>query len=422
MSMVARLKNVWRRHHWWVVSLAVLLTAGISVGAVRLARSLPDIPAAEVRRGEFVDCAQFRGEAKALKSIILTGPTRAGDLQIVKLLASGAAVKKGDVVVDFDTAKTRQKLDQKRSELKQVDAEIEQARAKARLTEEQDRTNLTKARYDVERARLEASKQEILSEIEGKENKLALADAEQALRETEQKLTSDQTGDAADIADKQHKRDKAVFDVGEAERQIADMTLRAPADGLITILPNWRARVGFSDSAPPFRPGDRAWPGAQIAELPDMSTLRGRARVDETDRGRLKVGQPATVRIDAVPDQEFMGKIVTISPLAKADFSSWPVARNFDVEVQLEKIDPRVRPGMSATMRIAVDRRPDSILVPTQAVFERSGRTVAYVLHGSKFQERVIEVARRGDGECAVARGLSPGERVATKDPTIEKQ
>jgi HlyD family secretion protein len=421
VNVAARLKVFWKRRHWWVLGLAVLLTAGASVGAVRLSRSAPNVPTADVRRGEFVEYAQFRGEAKALKSIVLTGPARAGDLQIVKLPANGAAVKEGDIVVEFDTAKIRQTLDQKRSELKQVEAEIEQARATARLTEEQDRTNLTKARYDVERARLDASKQEILSEIEGKKNKLVLADTEQALRESEQKKKSDQASDAASIADKQHKLDKALFDVREAERQIAAMTLRAPVSGLVTILPNWRARLGFSDSAPPFRLGDRAWPGALILELPDMSTLRVRARVDETDRGRLKPGQLGTIRIDAVPDQEFTGTLVSISPLAKADFSSWPIVRNFDVEVQIEKVDPRVRPGMSTTMRIAIDRRPDSILVPAQAVFEKAGRTVAYALHGSRFEERDVEVARRGDSECVVTRGLAAGERVATKDPTQKR-
>jgi multidrug resistance efflux pump len=387
-----------------------------------MSHSVPDVATTDVRRGEFVDYAQFRGEVKALKSLMLTGPSRAGDLQIVKLVTSGAAVKKDDVVVEFDTAKIRQTLEQKRSELKQVDAEIEQARAKARLTEEADRTSLTKARYDVERARLEASKQEILSDLEGKENKLALSNAEQALREAEQKLASDQAGDAADVADKQHKRDKAAFDVREAEEQIARMTLRSPAAGLITILPNYRAQTGFSENAPPFRSGDRAWPGAQIAELPDMSTLRGQARVDETDRGRLKLDQSATVRIDAVPDQELTGKIASISPLAKVDFSSWPPLRLFDVQVQLDKVDPRVRPGMSATIRVAVNRRPDSILVANQAVFEKSGRTVVYVLSGSKLEERPVEVAQHGEADCAVARGVSPGERVAMKDPTVEKQ
>ncbi len=233
MNVVVRLTNLWRRHRRWVLGVALLAAAAIGVGVIRLARKAPAIPTVEVRQGEFVDYAQFRGETKALKSSELKGPKGVGELQIVKLLPNGAAVKKGDVVVEFDTTRIRQTLDQKRSELRQVDAEIEQARAKARLAEEQDRTNLTKARYDVERARLEASKQEILSEIEGKKNKLALADTEQALREAEQKLKSDQAADAADIAEKEHRRAKALFDLHEAEQQI----LRLYQDNRLTEVP-----------------------------------------------------------------------------------------------------------------------------------------------------------------------------------------
>jgi hypothetical protein len=73
---------------------------------------------------------------------------------------------------------------------------------------------------------------------------------------------------------------------------------------------------------------------------------------------------------------------------------------------------------MSATARVAVEKLPACILIPPEATFEKSGKTVAYVLSGSKFQERDIRVAKRGESQVAVAEGLKPGERVALKDPT----
>ena len=102
----------------------------------------------------------------------------------------------------------------------------------------------------------------------------------------------------------------------------------------------------------------------------------------------MKEGQPATVRVDAVPDKEFPAHVVEISPLAKIDFSGWPFPRNFDVSVQLDQADLRVRPGMSATARVAVEKLPDCILIPPEATFQKFGKTVAYVLSGSSFQER----------------------------------
>jgi RND family efflux transporter MFP subunit len=191
---------------------------------------------------------------------------------------------------------------------------------------------------------------------------------------------------------------------------------------MVTIMPNFRARNWTQGgTTPDFKEGDRAWSGAVIAQLPDLSTVRVSARVDEADRGRLKSGQPATVRIDAIADKEFPATVAEISPLAKPDYSSWPFVKNFDIALQILDADSRIRPGLSASARIAVDKVPDAILVPPEAVFEKNGRSVAYVLHGSEFEERPVQVARRSKTELLIAGGLQPGERVALKDPTQEK-
>ena len=399
----------------WLILLALVL-AGVGFAAVRLAPTAPAVPTAEVKRGVFTDTLQIRGQLKALKSVILAAPARAGDLQILKLASSGQSLKPGDLAVQFDATKTQQTLEQKQSELKQAEAEIQQTQAQSRLKTEQDATDLMKAKFAVETARLDASEQEILSKIDGEEKKLALADAEQSLKQAETQQASDARDAAADLEGKKQKRDKAEFEVREAEANIARLTLRAPISGIVTILPNYRSNWM---NPPPFRPGDQAWPGAGIVELPDLSTLEVEARVDETDRGRLQTGLPVTVRVDAAPDKEFPARIADISTLAKIDFSGgWPFPRNFDLAIRLDQSDPRLRPGMSASIRAAVEKVPDALLIPSEASFQKGGETVAYVLKGSKFEERPIEIARRGESELAIASGLAPGERVALRNPT----
>jgi len=420
--MTPRLQSAWKRHLPFWVGAGLLLAAGAGWGAVRYVRAAKhDLPTAEVKREEFVDYVEIRGEVKALRSAVVTAPSSAGDILIVKLLKSGTMVKKGDEVAVLDTSNLRNTLDQRRSDLKQADAQIENSRAQAHLTEEQDQTALVKAQYDVERARLEAGKQEILSKIDGEKNKLLVADAEQLLKVAEQKLASDRASAAADLNSFKLKREKALYDVRLAETNMEKMRLRAPVDGMVNLLMNFRAG-GPNQMPPPFKEGDRAWPGAAIAEIPDMSTLRVRARVDESDRGRLRVAQTGTVRMDAVPDKEFAGSVEDISPLAKPDFNQWPPPKNFDMVFRLQQPDPRMRPGMSATLRVAVERVPDSILVPGEAVFARTDGTVVYVLHGAGFEERRVTVARRSarGSQVAIASGLRFGEHVALKDPKLE--
>jgi multidrug efflux pump subunit AcrA (membrane-fusion protein) len=97
-----------------LISAVLLAGSGMVLGAVRLGRRTPAVPTFEVKRGEFTDSLQFRGEVKALKSVTISAPAEAGDLQIIKLSAEGAAVKPGDVVVEFDRTKTEQDLAQYR--------------------------------------------------------------------------------------------------------------------------------------------------------------------------------------------------------------------------------------------------------------------------------------------------------------------
>lgn len=389
-------------------------------GAFRLANPAPTIPTAQVTRGDFTDYLRVRGEAKAAKSITLTAPYEAGDLQILKITPNGTAVKKGDPVVVFDNTNPKQTLAQNETDLKSADAEIAQSRAKARLKEEQDLTDVMKDRFDVESAKLDAGKHEILSKIDGEEAELKLADAEQKLKEDEAKLSSDKASDAADVEDKVQKHDQAMFKVRQMQRALSVLVLKAPTNGIVTILNNWRAS-GFISSAP-FKAGDRAWPGASIVELPDLSTLEITARVDETERGRIQVGQPLTIRVDAIPDREFAGHIAQISATASTDFTAgWPFPKDFTVHIAIDHPDPRLRPGMQAGLRVATGSVHDGILIPSQALFHDSGQTVAYVLNGRKFVERPIEVARRGSDQLLIARGVEPGERVALQDPTAAR-
>lgn len=400
-----------------VIAVILLAASGVLLGAVRLSRRTPNVPTTEVKRGEFLDSLQFRGEVKALKSITISAPAEAGDLQIVKIASEGTAVKPGDMVVEFDKTKTEQDLAQFQSTLKSAEAEIGQAKAQERLDEEQDKTTVLKARYDVEGAKLEASKQEIVSKIEGEEARLKLADSEQKLHEAETKEKSDAALNKSTVESKVEASQKARFDVARAERALSQMTLRAPSAGTISLLQHW----GGSGMVT-YRPGDRAWPGAAIAELPDATTLRITARVDETERGRLAANQPVTVQLNAIPDRQFTGHISQIGEIASLDFSSgWPITRNFILEIGLDQTDPRFKPGITGDVTVIVDKVANAVIMPSQALFQKSGQNVAYVWHGGEFEERDIEVGRRSGDKIMVAKGVSAGEQVALRDPTAKE-
>jgi len=216
------------------------------------------------------------------------------------------------------------------------------------------------------------------------------------------------------------KREKALFDLRRAEDGLQRLQVKAPTDGVVNVLPNYRSG-SMMGSSPEFRQGDRAWAGAAILELPDLSSVHLLARLDESDRSRLQPGQEADVRIEAVPGRDFKAKINGISVLARMDHTSgWPPPRNFDLDLILLELDPRIRPGMTAVARIATERVPDVVLVPAEAIFQRDGSPVVYKLAGSEFEERRIKISKRGKEQAVVTSGVEPGDRIATRRPSAE--
>ncbi len=401
-----------------LAAAVIVAAAGVGVAMTAGGGTAPDVTMLPVVKGDFIDYIQIRGDIRPARSIAVNAPLQSGgDLLITKLVKNGASVKKGEVLVQFDATTLQQRLQERQSDLKSAEADIQQSLEQRKVNDQQDATTLMKARYDVDRARLDLGKKDIVSPVEYEEAKLALADAEQKLKEVEAKNASNRAGSDAEILGKKRKRDKAQFDVNRTSESIAALTLRAPADGTVNILENPRSGGPFSNGVE-FREGDRVWAGASILELPDLSTIHLEARLDESDRGRLKVGQTATVKIEAVPGKDFTARVDLISVLARVDFSSgWPPVRNFDLGLVLQDRDTRIRPGMTATARIAADRLPNALLVPAETIFQHNGRPVVYRLRGSKFDEQPIEIVRRGREQAAVSAGVQAGDKLASHRP-----
>ncbi len=402
-----------------VTVIAAFVVAAVGFAAVGRG-SAPDLPTVDVTRGDFTDMLEIRGKIRPVRSVVLASPMQAGELQIIKLAKSGTMVMPGDIVVQFDGTTLQRTIQEKQSELRQADAEIEQQRAQSRITEEQNATALMKAQYDLQRAKLDVQKGDTIPRIQLEQAKLAVLDAEQRLKELDAKIKADKTAAEANIAARLRKREKAIADVERAQRGLQNLELKAPSAGMVNVLPNPRSGNMFGGEQE-FREGDRAWPGASVVELPDLSSVYLEARLDESDRGRLNTGQDATVRIEAVPGQDFKARIDGISLLARVDFSSgWPPPKNFDLRLALLEMDPRIRPGMTAVARIATERISNQVLVPSDAVFQKDGSPVVYELDGSKFVERKIQISRRGKEQAAVTSGIQPGAKIAARRPTID--
>jgi HlyD family secretion protein len=377
-----------------------------------------EVPVARVRRGEFVISVTARGDIKSSNSVTISAP-QVPDLSIVKLAESGKPIKKGDVVVEFDAAQQEQYYLERTTSVRTVDSQIVQTKAAHRITDELDQMNLMTAQYNVERAKLEASKAEVISEIEGAKNRIDVGISQGELGQVNTTIKSHDTAQEADLERLQQQKDKTVRDLDRAKGYLSKMVLRAPNDGIVHILPNFRSSGSFGSTPPPFKEGDTVWTGASIAEIPDLSVMHIELNLDEVDRGKLKLGQRVRIRVDAIPDKEFSGELDWISPIASIRWRGMGMTeKTFPAKATLKNLDARLRPGMSATAEIIIESQPNVLLIPVRASFVHNGKPAVYVQRGQNFTIREIKVGKRNDNDIVVLGGLRESELVTLENPT----
>jgi multidrug efflux pump subunit AcrA (membrane-fusion protein) len=410
-----------KRGWLWVVVLALVLTAGAAIAVPRLPDRGATIPTAPVTRGAMKLTVHARGDLRAGRTMTLVAPPVGGMLRIVQMVPTGQSVKAGDVVIEFDPADQQFALDQARTEVAEAEQEIAKMKADAAAQTAQDEVSLLTARFAVRRAELDASGNEFIGAIDAKKNELTLDEARRALQQLEEDVKSRSATQAASLAVAQEKRNKATLAMQRAQQVIDSLLLKAPMDGVVSIKENRDAMGGmmiWGAAMPEYREGDTVWPGRSVADVIEAGRMELRAKVDENDRANLTEGQEATVEIDAIPGETFKARLGALSGSANRAgmFETASTTRQFDVTLQFDKPDPRMRGGVSASITLEGKDVPDALTVPRQAIFQKNAKTYVYVKTADGFQQREIKVVQRTESRAAIE-GLAEGTHVALIDP-----
>src|SRR3982751_5556135 len=350
----------------WTLVLGLL--GGGAVAAYKYTGTTEvEVAVARVRRGDFIISVRTRGDIKSARSLVMKAPQVPG-LRIVRLAPAGRPVKKGDVVVEFDGSQQDQNVISRTTTVRAADGDITQTKATQRIDNEADAMSKMSGEYDLERSKLDASKAEVLSAIEGEKNRIQVGVSEGSLQTVKASINAHQVGHEADLGRLSQRKDKAVRDLATAQGYLGMMQLRAPIDGIVNLLPNFRSQGSFGQSTPPFKEGDNAWTGAEIAEIPDLSEMYVDLKLEEVDRGKLKMGQEVRIRGDAIPDKEFTAKLDWISPIAALVFRGGSTAeKTFPARATITNLDGRLRPGMSASTEVIIEKEPNVLLIPGRA-------------------------------------------------------
>jgi multidrug efflux pump subunit AcrA (membrane-fusion protein) len=370
-----------------------------------------ELPVAAARKGEFLAIIRSRGDLKAARSAQIYTPL-VPNLTIAWMVPAGEIVEKGQPVVRFDSSSSQQDLIRKDAALKQAQATLDQAAAQSKITMEHDQNDLIDAQYNLEKAQLQTAGNQFIARIQAEQAKIDLSVAEQKLKVQQANIALHQASEKSRMASLTRQRDLAQADIDLTKDRLGKMEIVAPLTGMVVFSYNYSPG---SINSRPFKVGDNAASGINLAEMPDLDSLMMDVKVEEIDRGRIGVGHEVRIRVDALPEVVIAAKITQISPLAELG-NEYPPTRSFRAYAALGHTDSRLRPGMNGGMDIIIDKLPNAISIPAKAVFTRAGKPAVFLSEQGHYRPVEIQLLARNPDEVAVS-GIHEGALVTLVDP-----
>lgn len=153
-------------------------------------------------------------------------------------------------------------------------------------------------------------------------------------------------------------------------------------------------------------PAERIDPGRELFMLVDLSKIKVKARVLESEIGKMKAGRQVDLRFSAYPDRVFKGTVESVSPIVNSEDKTCAVF------ILMAGPGGEIRPGMHAEVEIAADIYAGKLLVPQEAVLVRGGRKLVFVVEGDLAKWRYVQTGLENDKFVEITDGVAAGEPV----------
>ncbi|HZI94330.1 MAG TPA: efflux RND transporter periplasmic adaptor subunit [Patescibacteria group bacterium] len=368
-----------------LIAVGVVVAIGAAVAKGKQNKDVMHVSAEDSKVADLVSRVTCNGRIEAKKKVDLSA-TMSG--QIVNLaVREGERVKKGDFLLQIDRTILQAQADSSKAALEALMADREASKA-----------NAERARLEFERAKSSYSGG-VLSEQDF----------------TRYRTDFESQRANYDAVERRIEQARASF-VG-ARDSLQKTTITAPIEGVITRLPVEEGEVAII--------GTMNNPGTALMTISDLSVIEALMEVDETEIPSVKVGQTATVTIDAYSGKTFHGVVTDIasSPKTIATASSATnTGVDFEVKVRLEDPPDGLRPGLSSTAEIVTGSKDKVVAVPIQALVlrEKAGgkrgeeEEGVFLIEDGKAKFQPVKTGITGELDIEIAEGLAAGSKVIT--------
>lgn len=362
-------------------------------------------------RDDLILGVDIEGTLEAVDSDVI-GPPSIPDVRsfkIAKLTAEGDEVKKGELVLSLDKSELERKLREKQNERDAARKELEKKRQSVRMAAREHKLALAEAEAALRKAELKAEQPaQLTATIDIRKAKLDVELERERVAYLKDKARHVGRRDQAEISAMVDKTRRAEQRVAEIQAYLDRLDIKAPRAGTAIYVTNWRGEKK--------KIGDNVWWVEKVMEIVTLDQMKAEGIVAEVHASKVAVGQPVTLRLDALPDVEFTGRVSTIADTVQRKSAEIPlqVAR---MEITLETTDSqRMRPGMRFRGTVETGRVENALIIPIAAVFISDSGPVAYRATDGGFETVKLEIGARNQTSVQILDGLREGDRVSRVD------
>ena len=338
-------------------------------------------------------------------------------LSLTKLVTGGTRVKTGDIVAEIDPQTYVEQLDDLDDSISQSEADLRRKKASQALDWESLQQELRSGKAVMDRATLDYKAADVKTPIEQELLKLSMDEAAAAYKQSLASEDFHQTSFQCDLriseisyTQLKRRRERLALD-------IQHFTFKASMDGLAVVQSFQRG----ADMAQ-YQVGDTVTPGRSFLKIVDTSTMQLEARANQTETSEIRVGQPATVTLDAFPELAFQGKVYSIGAMAMQGQRESYCVRTVPLTVQIQGEDSRLIPDLSGAAEVVVGRKENALMIPLADGALRGRQGFRVPEDGDGVREAAVEVGLEGATDVAVVSGLAAGDEVALTAPQPAKQ
>lgn len=207
--------------------------------------------------------------------------------------------------------------------------------------------------------------------------------------------------------------------LAKLREQFEATTIRAPSDGLVVYATSVNRDRWGNNNDGTLDVGRMVKRNTPLIILPDTSEMVASVRVHESLTGRLRKGQPATVKIDALGGRTVPGEVLSVGVIAESGGMRDPNLREYTVKIKLDmaSVPQPLKPSMRCEAEILLDRVNDRLAIPIQSVF--TDGMVRYVLtpEGNRYRRTPVRLGRRSERLAEVAAGIEENQLVLLRAP-----